>query len=69
MRIAGVGNITYTPHMSKAVETSVQKNTVMSKEQMAQLLSFMTYQQNNMNLKLVRIASALYSGKRIDQLV
>ncbi|ABR30803.1 hypothetical protein SU69_04820 [Thermosipho melanesiensis] len=68
MRISGVSNISYTPRIV-AKTVSQQKTPIMTKEQMAQLLSFMTYQQNNMNLKLVRIAGALYSGKKIDQAV
>ncbi|QTA38977.1 hypothetical protein JYK00_03420 [Thermosipho ferrireducens] len=74
MRVNGINNMNYYPIRQTSAATpanqSPQSNqTVMSKEQMAQLLSFMTYQQNKMNLKLVRIAGELFAGKSIDQIV
>jgi hypothetical protein len=36
---------------------------------MEQILFFSLYQQTGLNLKLVRIAGELYSGKTLDQLV
>ncbi|ACJ75630.1 conserved hypothetical protein [Thermosipho africanus TCF52B] len=72
MRVNGINNMyssvnTLQISSGKNVAANV-KAPVMTKDQMAQLLSFMTYQQNKMNLKLVRIASQLYTGKSIDQL-
>ena len=71
MRINGLSSPAYKPiynpvNVSQNVSNST-KSPVMTKEQMAQLLSFMTYKQNDMNLKLVRIAGELYAGKNIDQ--
>jgi hypothetical protein len=72
LRVNGINNVyssvnTLQISSGKNVAANV-KAPVMTKDQMAQLLSFMTYQQNKMNLKLVRIASQLYTGKSIDQL-
>lgn len=72
LRVNGINNMyssvnTLQISSGKNVAANV-KAPVMTKDQMAQLLSFMTYQQNKMNLKLVRIASQLYTGKSIDQL-
>lgn len=69
MRVNGVGYNPVYPNYPMQRPLSTGNTPVISKEQMEQILFFSLYQQTGLNLKLVRIAGELYSGKTLDQLV
>ncbi|PLV56891.1 hypothetical protein [Thermotoga sp. SG1] len=69
MRVDGVGYNPVYPNHPVQRSLSNGSTPVMSKEQMERILFFSLYQQAGLNVKLVRIAGELYSGKTLDQLV
>ncbi|AJG40000.1 hypothetical protein TRQ7_00750 [Thermotoga sp. RQ7] len=69
MRVESVGYNPVYPNYAVQRSLSTGNTPVMSKEQMEQILFFSLYQQTGLDLKLVRIAGELYSGKTMDQLV
>ncbi|WP_448376713.1 hypothetical protein [Fervidobacterium sp.] len=74
MTISGVGslnNVTFQLQMVSKATTpkpseETQKQMTQAKELMLQTLEFAFYMQQNMNLKLVRIAGQLYQGQNLD---
>ncbi len=69
MRVEGVG-YTYNPYTySKTQNTQQPAPQTLNKDQMIQLLNFMTYQQNGLALRMVRIATENYLNAQINQLV
>ncbi|PLV59477.1 hypothetical protein [Thermotoga sp. KOL6] len=58
--------VVYPNYTTRSATSNPNTTTVMSKEQMEQILFFALYQQTGLNMKLVRIAAELYSGKNLD---
>ncbi|WP_448374777.1 hypothetical protein [Fervidobacterium sp.] len=74
MTISGVGSlnsVTLQPQIVSKANTpkpseEIQTQMTQAKELMLQTLEFAFYMQQNMNLKLVRIAGQLYQGQNLD---
>ncbi|SDH85794.1 hypothetical protein SAMN04488510_1457 [Fervidobacterium changbaicum] len=73
MTIAGVNSVlgpVYPPTVARpatvASATDVAQQVQQAKELMLRTLEFAFYKQQDMNLKLVRIAGELFQGKNLD---